>query len=312
MTQQIPQPNGRPTPRVSVVVPAWNSGAYLAQTIESVLAQTFTDFELVLADHSSTDDTASVIERYRDEPRVRVLEPTPAGGGALRNWNRVSRAARGELLKLLPGDDLLHPEILRRQVEAFDAHPSVALGCTNRSMVDARGRVLVASRGLPRGIRGLVDGARVVRTTVRVGANIYGEPGAVMMRRALLEEVGWWDNTNPFVIDERTCSMVVLAGRRHGQGDVYAIAEPLASFRINAGQWSVRLSRQQAAQAAAFHDDLLRLHPEVVSPADVRLGNAMVRLAALRRQAVYRLLGTRMAPAPAPVTSDHNVGRPAG
>ncbi len=93
-------------PRVSIVIPAYNNADYLAETVDSVLAQTFTDFEVVIADHSSTDGTWDVMQRYADEPRVRLLR-TEAGGGALRNWNRVSQEAGGELIKLVCGDDLL-------------------------------------------------------------------------------------------------------------------------------------------------------------------------------------------------------------
>jgi len=74
------------SPRVSVVVPAYNNAEYIAETIESILRQTFTDFELIIADHSSTDETLSIIEEY-DDPRIRVLS-TEAGGGAKRNWDR--------------------------------------------------------------------------------------------------------------------------------------------------------------------------------------------------------------------------------
>ncbi|OUD80777.1 Hyaluronan synthase [Clavibacter michiganensis subsp. michiganensis] len=67
-------------PRVSIVIPAYNNADYLAETVDSVLAQTFTDFEVVIADHSSTDGTWDVMQRYADEPRVRLLR-TEAGGG---------------------------------------------------------------------------------------------------------------------------------------------------------------------------------------------------------------------------------------
>ena len=93
------------TPRVSVVVPAYNNAEYLAETIDSILAQTFTDFELVIADHSSTDGTLAVAQKYED-PRIRLLT-TPAGSGAQANWNLVTGEATGELIKLVCGDDTI-------------------------------------------------------------------------------------------------------------------------------------------------------------------------------------------------------------
>lgn len=282
------------SPRVSIAIPAYNGAAYLAPTLESALAQTYDDYEVVIADHSSTDGTAEVIERYRGESRLRVLDPTPAGGGAKRNWDRVSAEAHGELLKLLPGDDLIDPTLLERQVKGFDANPGVDLSCTNRTMVDAHGTVFMANRGLPRGMAGVVPGADVIRACVRAGTNVMGEPGAVLLRRSLLEQVGWWDDAQPYHIDQRTYTNVLLAGMAQGHGQVWAVAEPLASFRVNAGQWSVRLAGEQAAMAAALHGDLHREHPEVVSAGDVRLGNLKARVNAVGRQVVYRLLGSRM------------------
>src|SRR5690242_20741802 len=100
------------TPRVSVVIPAYNNAPYLPATLDSILAQDYDDYEVLVADHSSSDATQQVLERYANSPRVRVLPPTPAGGGALANWNRVSFEARGEFLKLVCGDDLIASDAL--------------------------------------------------------------------------------------------------------------------------------------------------------------------------------------------------------
>lgn len=273
--------------RVSIVIPAYNSERYLGQTLRSVLAQDYDDFEVVIADHSSSDGTAAMIESFASDPRMVVLDPTPAGGGARSNWNRVSQAARGELIKLVPGDDLLHPTIVRRQVAGFDTHPSVVMSATRRSMVDATGTTLIRSRGLPGRFEGLSSGTDAIRATVRAGTNIFGEPGCVMLRRDLLEAEGWWDGTNPYLIDERSYISVL----RHG--NLYGIIEPLAAFRISAGQWSVRLASEQARQAAEFHNHLAETMPEVVSRTDALVGNTRARLMAQARRIAYLVLGSR-------------------
>lgn len=273
------------SPRVSVVVPAYNNAEYIGETIESILGQTFTDFELVIADHSSTDDTLAVIGEY-DDPRIRVLT-TEAGGGAKRNWDRVTDEATGELVKLVCGDDTIFPTSLESQVAAFDEHPSAVLVASQRTLIDANGRTVIAARGLG-GLSGLVPGRVAARTAVRAGANIFGEPGCVLMKLSELREIGLWDNSHPYLIDQATFIGVAV------RGDVVAIDRPLASFRINAGQWSVELATQQARQAADFHRSLGDAVPGLLSSADIRLGNLKALATSFMRRAVYLLLRRRM------------------
>src|SRR6516162_8519262 len=110
------------TPRVSVVVPAYNSVAFIDATMRSILRQTFTDFELVVSDHSSTDGTWEALQEFTADPRVRLSRLT-SGGGAPANWNAVTDLATGEFIKLVCGDDLLSPDSLAEQVAALEAQP---------------------------------------------------------------------------------------------------------------------------------------------------------------------------------------------
>lgn len=273
--------------RVSVVVPAFRNADYLAQTLDSILLQDYDDYEVVVADHSSDDATPQILEGYANHPKVRVLSPTPTGGGALANWNRVSAEASGEFLKLVCGDDLITRDALRKQVAALDAHPSAVLLACQRDLIDAHGKTIIAARGLA-GLDGLVPGKAAVRATVRAGTNIFGEPGCVMFRRELLVREGGWDNTFPYLIDQASYTRIML------HGDVVALREPLASFRINAGQWSVRLMKQQADQSIAFHKRLRERDPGLLSAADVMLGNGRALLMATTRRAAYHWLRHRM------------------
>lgn len=279
------------TPRVSVVVPAYQNAAYVAATVESVLAQTYPDFELVVADHSSTDETWSVLQRYREEPRVRLLR-TPAGGGAVRNWNRVTREARGELVKLVCGDDLLRPQALEQQVVALDsAGPAAVLVCGRRDLIDGRGAVFVRRHGLG-GLSARMRGPEAVRAIVRSGGNPLGEPAAVLLRRDALDAAGGWNAEVPFYLDAGTYARVLR------QGDLVALDETVAAFRVSASQWSFRLAREQHLEAARFHAQMRELFPDDVRPGDVRLGNARARGAALKRRLAYVWLGRRMHAAP--------------
>lgn len=275
------------SPKVSIVIPAYNNVQYIEETLESVLNQSFEDYEVVIADHSSIDGTAQVIARFADHPKVRVLSPTPTGGGAQANWNRVSQAAAGEYLKLVCGDDLIARDALAHQVEALESNPGAVIVSSLRDLVDADGRLFLKGRGL-QGVSGRVSGRQAIRATVRAGSNIFGEPACSLFRRDILAEEGWWDNTHPYLIDEATLARIC----RHG--DFVALRESLASFRISASQWSVRLARQQSDQAISFHHRLREDDPALLSRFDVILGNARAIAVAYARRLAYIRLNHRM------------------
>ncbi len=281
-------------PRVSVVVPSFNNAGFIEATMDSILGQTFEDFELVVADHSSSDGTWELLQRYSADPRVRLMR-TEAGGGAPRNWARVTAEARGALVKLVCGDDIIYPDCLRAQVEAMDANPSVVLVAARRDLIDARGGIVKAGRGLA-GLTGRVPGRVAVRHTVVAGANIFGEPACVLIRREPLERVGGWEGRHPFVIDEATYAKVLLTG------DFLGIDRALAAFRLSSSQWSVHLARQQSEQVIGFHHQLAADAPGLLSRTDLVRGDVRARGIAYARRLAYLWVGRRMhavTPAPA-------------
>jgi amino acid adenylation domain-containing protein len=130
---------GAHTPRVTALVPAYNAGAYLALALDSALAQRFSDFEVVVIDDGSTDDTGAIADRYAaaHPERIRVIHQPNAGLPAARN--AAIATARGELFALLDSDDLWKPDHLQLAVAAFDANPQLGLVHANIERIDARG-----------------------------------------------------------------------------------------------------------------------------------------------------------------------------
>src|SRR3954465_13746774 len=100
-------------PRVSVCIPTYRGAGHLRTSIDSVLMQTFRDFELIVTDDHSPDDTFAIASSYGD-PRIRCLR-NERNLGAEGNWNRTLEQARGHYVKLLPQDDVLDPSCLQRQ-----------------------------------------------------------------------------------------------------------------------------------------------------------------------------------------------------
>jgi glycosyltransferase involved in cell wall biosynthesis len=276
------------SPRVSVVVPSYNNAHFIEATMESILTQTFTGFELLVADHSSTDDTWDRLQKYAGDPRVRLMQ-TPAGGGAPANWERVTREATGELVKLVCGDDLIYPTCLAEQIAAFDSVSDIVMVASQRDLIDAKGGVVVRGRGLA-GLRGRTPGRVAARRTVVAGANIFGEPACVLLRRDVLEKVGGWDGRHPYVIDEASYVNVLL------EGDFYGLARPLAGFRLSASQWSVHLASEQSNQVIAFHHQLAAHVPGLLSRLDLARGDTMARAMAYVRRLAYLWVGRKLHP----------------
>ena len=116
------------TPQVSVLMTAYNRAPYIASSIESVLAQTFGDFELLITDNCSTDGTFDIAKRYETlDPRIRVVL-NERNLGQFGNRNRAAELARGALLKYHDSDDLMYPHCLSVMVPMLQSEPSAGFG----------------------------------------------------------------------------------------------------------------------------------------------------------------------------------------
>ena len=125
--------NGSP-PKVSIGLPVYNGARFLCEAIDSVLAQSYTNFELIISDNCSTDGTDWICQRYqKQDARIRYLRQ-PANKGAAPNYNLLVSAARGEYFKWLAHDDVLHPENLERGVEVLENQPDVVL-CYPKTLI---------------------------------------------------------------------------------------------------------------------------------------------------------------------------------
>ena len=129
-------------PRVSLGMPVYNGEAYLAQALDSLLAQTFGDFELVISDNASTDATESICRAYAARDRRIRYHRQPRNLGAVPNFNRVFELSQAPLFKWSAHDDLCDPAYLERAVALMDARPDVVWCHSLSSHIDARGRLL--------------------------------------------------------------------------------------------------------------------------------------------------------------------------
>jgi len=128
------------SPKVTVCLPTFNKVRYLPRAIESVLAQEFRDYELLIAADASTDGTGEAVRGFRDS-RIRYVY-NPQNMGLVANWNRCLALARADYAILFHDDDIMLPRLLLREVEALESNPKVVLVHAAAHTIDASGAVL--------------------------------------------------------------------------------------------------------------------------------------------------------------------------
>lgn len=129
-------------PRVSIGMPVYNGERFLSESLASLLAQTFGDFELIISDNASTDGTSDICRALAStDSRVRYIR-NGRNIGVYRNFNKVFRLASGEYFKFAAADDICDPELIARCVEVLDAEPGIVATYAQTRFIDADGNVL--------------------------------------------------------------------------------------------------------------------------------------------------------------------------
>lgn len=272
---------GEERPLVSVCIPVYNGEKYVGAAIESVLAQSLQDFELVVLDNCSTDETINVVKRY-DDFRIRLVLGE-CNVGAEGNWNRALKEARGEFVKLVCADDFLYPTCLERELAVFldETNASVVLVSCARDVVDESGARIMA-RGSKHS--GYIKGAQMISKTVRAGTNLLGEPAAVLLRAEVLAKAGEFDGSIPYVID------VDFWRRVLSHGDAYIIRDALCAFRISSNSWSVEVSRSQSSDFRKFIARLAADPRHRLPVTDRLIGGLRARINSALRRFFYKVI----------------------
>lgn len=126
-------------PVVSVIIPVYNGTKYLAETLESVISQTFRDWEVIAVNDGSSDESEIILEKYASKYPFRIRYLTVQNGGVSRARNTGVSQARGKYVAFLDQDDLWTPEKLERQVEQLENNPELGVSFTNESLIDESG-----------------------------------------------------------------------------------------------------------------------------------------------------------------------------
>lgn len=216
--------------KVSVVMATYNAKGYLREAIESVLNQTFKDFEFVIIDDGSTDETIDIIKSYKD-PRIRLYKKNHRG--LIASLNEGIKLARGEYIARMDADDISEPERFERQVGFLGDHPECAVVGTTIEVIDLEGSSLgVEPEPLshPDIMRGLI---------VR---NVLAH-GSVMMRKTTIGELGGYDSSAKYVEDYDLWMRVI---RKHRMAN---LPQVLYKWRLNPEGVSLTKTDEQRRNA---------------------------------------------------------------
>jgi len=252
---------GKRPPRVTVCIPLYNGERYLPQCIDSVLAQTYIDFELLLVDDGSSDQTVAIAQAYASRDSRVHVSTNRANLGMVQNWNRCIELAKGEWIKFVFQDDAIEPHCLVRMLDRADA--GVLLVACQRSIVFDDGieprvrewyeenRAMLAAMF---SAHQLVSAECCQRRALdRFGINLFGEPSAVMVHRTAFERFGLF---NPALII--ACDLEFWTRVSIHAGAAF-VPEDLAMFRVHK-QAASAVNHSQREFRTNVLDNLVILH----------------------------------------------------
>ena len=210
-------------PKVSVLIPNYNYAEYLSEAIESVLNQSLNDFELIIVDNCSTDNSVDIVRQYMKKDKRISLYVNESNICMYRNYNQALLYAKGKYIKYLNADDKLHHKNLEVLSTILDKYPNVALVTSLRQCIGDDQHIL-----LPPFDEGEYNGKEIILKSLKIG-NWIGEPTTVMFRRKNLN-LGLFD-----------ISLLMFADfdmwlRQLQVGNIYFVKQVLSYFRIHKKQ----------------------------------------------------------------------------
>jgi glycosyltransferase involved in cell wall biosynthesis len=227
-------------PNVSVIIPTYNMARFVGDAVGSVLAQTFEDFEVIVVDDGSTDNTREIVAGFVD-PRVRYVYQDNQERSAARNAG--IRLARGEYIAFLDADDVWLPEKLALQVYLLETRPEVGLVYTGAYVME-NGRIFTEQKGKHRG--------RVVRPLLVVDNIVTGSGCTPMVRRECFDQVGFFDEVSSVIPCEDWDMWLRIATKY----EFDYVPQPLAKCRVHSAN-TMKQAEKMKQGTLGFFDKVL-------------------------------------------------------
>ena len=265
---------------ILVFVPTYNSEKYLRQCLDSVLQQTFQDWQCVISDDASTDKSVEIAREYEKiDSRFKVLTHEK-NVGAANNWNRAKENNNSIATKILCADDYLLKDALKEQLDILQRNQT-AIVFSERYIVFPSGKKLHPR--LPK-YASKISFNDAFKFYINLGRNIFGEPVTALFRTDLFVKSEGFYPKFEYSLD--TSGYMAIA---RGQ-DVTFDSSIVGAFRVSKSQWSHKLKGKQFAHVFDFIDHLVEVEGIQVSKTEVLIGKIKVMGANLLRVVLYKFL----------------------
>ena len=265
---------------ILVFVPTYNSEKYLRQCLDSVLQQTFQDWQCVISDDASTDKSVEIAREYEKiDSRFKVLTHEQ-NVGAANNWNRAKENNNSFATKILCADDYLLKDALQEQLDILQRNQT-AIVFSERYIVFPSGKKLHPR--LPK-YASNISFNDAFKFYINLGRNIFGEPVSALFRTDLFVKSEGFYPKFEYSLD--TSGYMAIA-RGH---DVTFDNSIVGAFRVSKSQWSHKLKGKQFAHVFDFIDHLVEVEGIQVTKTEVLIGKIKVMGANLVRVLLYTLV----------------------
>lgn len=234
-------------PKVSIVLPNYNYAHYLDERIQSLLNQTYKDFELIILDCASVDNSIAVISKYTHDPRIKTKFYSHDNGLPYERWNDGADLAQGEYLIIANADDSCEPTLLEKLVEKLDAHSNVGLAFSESWIIDSNSkRIRKANWENGRWKTDFIDQGKNELKYLFLWCTVPNASCA-LMRREFFIKAGKFDATMFLSADWMLWSKMMMIS------DIAYVSEPLNHFRTHSNTVRQRAGRR----GIDFEEDLL-------------------------------------------------------
>lgn len=221
---------------VSICIPVYNGEETIRATLDSILAQTYKNIEVVVCEDGSTDNTAEIVRKYEIQDERVHLFINPHNLGLVDNWNECVSHSQGKYIHFVCADDIITPDCIEKKVKMIEKYDDMVLVFSATQIINDKDEPLRVRSFVSHDA--VYNGLEIQKKSYR-SRNVYGEPSNVLFRKEILDKTGLFSRDLHFTADWE------MWLRMSGYGKVGYISEPLMLYRVFQGNGTSKLTYQK-------------------------------------------------------------------